>query len=78
MSHYQKLAVVLLRSLACVLLFFALGGIASGFAASRLSGNPYAIYSGLGYVLTYAAYGLSGTVLVVLSKPLATLIARKL
>lgn len=78
MSHYQKLAIVLLRSLACILLFFALCGIASGFAAVMLSGDPYAIYCGLGYLLMYAVYGLAGTVLIVLSKPLAALIARKL
>jgi hypothetical protein len=73
MSHYEKIAVVAMRVIACSVATFGLVGALYGLALNALkyeSAGTY-FYASLIYVLI-------GLVLFALSKPLAALIAGKL
>ena len=77
MSHYEKLATVLLRAFSCSVILFALCGIASSAVFAVISKELF-VFSGVYYIVTYGAYGVAGLALLAGSKPLATLIARRL
>jgi hypothetical protein len=73
MSHYEKLAVVILRVIGCCVAVLGLIGVGYGIALNLLTHETagYIFYSSLVYLLV-------GFVLFALSKPLAALIARRL
>ena len=77
MSHYEKLATVLLRAFASGVILFALGGIASSAMFAVISKELFA-FSGVYYIFTYGAYGVAGLALLAGSRPLANLIAGRL
>ena len=73
MSHYQKIAIVALRVVACCVSVFGLLGTAYGLVIIRFDREAAGVYfySSLVYVL-------AGIVLFLLSRPLAALIAKGL
>jgi len=77
MNHYEKLATVLLRAVALILILFGLGGMASSAMFAAISKELFFV-SGLYSLVLYCGYGLVGLALLVANKPLAMLIARKL
>jgi hypothetical protein len=77
MNHYEKLAVVIFRVLGCGIAVFGLFGVGSTLVMQALSDESLSPFYNV-YHYTYGGYGLGGVALIVLSKPLATLIAKKL
>ena len=74
MSHYEKLAIVIIRVLGCCTSIYALLGVAFAFVYQILF-NDSSFWLYLAASITYLIVGL---VLFALSKPLAALIARRL
>lgn len=74
MSHYEKLAVVILRVVGCCMFVYALFGVAYVFVSKFLFEE-----ASLGiYLVGSITYLIVGSTLFALSKPLAALIARRL
>jgi hypothetical protein len=73
MSHYEKLAVVIFRVIACCAAVFGLIGVGYAIALNLVTQETvgYILYPSLVYLVV-------GFVLFALSKPLAALIARRL
>jgi uncharacterized membrane protein len=74
MSHYEKLAIVIVRVIGCCVAIYALLGVAFAFVHKILF-NDSSFWLYLAASITYLIVGL---VLFALSKPLAALIARRL
>jgi hypothetical protein len=72
-NHYQKLAVVIIRVIGSCLIIYALVEMAYAFINALIMRQSFGLYflAGLAYVIV-------GLVLLALSKPLASLIARTL
>jgi len=76
MNHYQKIAVVILRAVGCCAMFYAVAGILYGVVCFVLLGgkdtSPVPFVTGL---LWWLSLMFTGAALLVLSRPLAYLIA---
>lgn len=73
MSHYEKIAIVVIRVIGCCVTIYALIAMAYSLVGYIITREPYNVYF-------YASitYVIVGVVLFALSKPLAALIARRL
>lgn len=76
MSHYEKLALIIIRAMGCGLALYGLLPFASLLVAAELTTGSYREFFGL-YLVVYGGYLLGGIVLFALGKPLAALIARR-
>jgi uncharacterized membrane protein YiaA len=73
MSHYEKIAMIAFRVIACCIAVFGLVGTAYGLVLNAFQNESAGIY-----FFASLIYVLIGLILFALSKPLATLIARHL
>jgi hypothetical protein len=78
-THYQKIAVVILRSVGCYLLVYSVSGVFSGVAhAVLLESKETSLIPFMTNLLSCLTYFIAGAILYVLSRPLAYLIAGRL
>lgn len=74
MSHYEKLAVVIIRVIGCCVSIYAMIGMVYNALAFRFAHAEYAIVG----IYSSFTYALVGVALFALSRPLAAFIARQL
>lgn len=74
MSHYEKLAVVIIRVIGCCVSVYAIIGMLYSVLIFRFAHTEYAVVG----IYSSFTYAIVGAVLFALSKPLASFIARQL